>query len=138
MFRRLDENMLVAGQLRPKDMETIKTAGVTMIVNNRPDGEEPGQPSSAEIEAAARLAGLDYRSIPVGPGGLGRAQVEAMAAAIDDAEGAILAYCLSGTRSTFLWALARADRGEDGDILIAKAAGAGYDIGPIANVLKAR
>ena len=39
-----------------------------MIVNNRPDGEEPGQPAGDEIKAAAEAAGLDYRHIPVAGG----------------------------------------------------------------------
>ncbi|MDT9599612.1 protein tyrosine phosphatase family protein [Sphingosinicella rhizophila] len=134
MFRRLDAHMLVSGQLRPDDMAAAKAQGVGMIVNNRPDGEAPGQPTGAEIEAAARRAGIDYRFIPVA-GGLSHDQIEAMARALEDAEGQLLAYCTSGTRSTFLWALAEARRGAQGAALVAKAAEAGYDLSPIAHLL---
>jgi uncharacterized protein (TIGR01244 family) len=137
MFRRLDEHMLVAGQLVPDDVETARRAGVTMIVNNRPDGEEPGQPAGAEIAAAAEAAGLDYRFIPIA-GGFSPGQVEAMAEALDGASGPVLAFCRSGTRSTYLWALARAGRGETGTALIGKAAAAGYDLGPIAVLIGGR
>ena len=105
--QRLDDRVFVAGQIGPEDMAEIAALGVTMIVNNRPDGEEPGQPTGAEIEAAARAAGLDYRHIPVA-GGIAPEQIEAMAEALDEAEGTLLAFCRSGTRSTYLWALARA------------------------------
>jgi uncharacterized protein (TIGR01244 family) len=47
----------------------------------------------------------------------------------------VLAFCRSGTRSTFLWALARASQGEDGEELIRKAANAGYDLSPIRRLL---
>ena len=104
MFRRLSETVLVADhQIRPDEMEAVAAAGVALIVNNRPDGEEPGQPTSAEIERAALAAGLRYRHIPVA-GGIGPDEVAAMAAAMD--EGKLLAFCRSGTRSTLLWAMA--------------------------------
>jgi len=132
-MRRLDETSFVADrQIRPADIPALAAAGIRLIVNNRPDGEEPGQPASAEIEAAARAAGLDYRFIPVA-GGLPAAQAEAMAEALE--AGPLLAFCRSGTRSTYLWAIARASRGADPNTLIAQAAEADYDLRPIARWL---
>jgi uncharacterized protein (TIGR01244 family) len=130
MFRQIDERTWVAGQIQPEDLLEAKAAGVTMIVNNRPEGEEAGQPPAAEIEAAARAAGLGYRHIPVASG-FSASQVAEMAAALEEAEGPVLAFCRSGTRSTFLWALARAQAGDDGEELMRKAAAAGYDLTPI-------
>jgi uncharacterized protein (TIGR01244 family) len=127
--------MLVAGQVLPEQLETLREAGVAMIVNNRPDGEEPGQPTSMEMEEAARAAGLDYRYVPVA-GGFSADQVMAMGEALDAAEGAVLAFCRSGTRSTFLWALARAEKGDAGEELMRKAQAAGYDLSPIAGYLR--
>jgi uncharacterized protein (TIGR01244 family) len=133
-FRQLDDRTFVAGQIGADDVAEAKALGVTTIVNNRPDGEEPGQPTSAEIEAAARAAGLDYRHIPIA-GGFSLDQVEAMAAALDEADGKSLAYCRSGTRSTFLWALARKARGGDGAEIMRQAAAAGYDLSPLEALL---
>jgi uncharacterized protein (TIGR01244 family) len=135
LFRPLDEKVLVAGQIDQADVARAAAAGVTMIVNNRPDGEEPGQPDGASIESAARSAGLDYVHIPVA-GGLSADQVEAMADAIDTAPGKLLLFCRSGTRSTFLWALARARRGADGERLAEQAADAGCDLSSILPHLK--
>lgn len=132
-MRKLDETAFVSvRQLAVDDIDEAAASGIRLIVNNRPDGEEPGQPSSAEIEAAARAAGLDYRHIPVA-GGFPPEQVEAMAQALD--QGPVLAFCRSGTRSTFLWALARAARGAPAEESVAAAAAAGYDLRPLRALL---
>jgi uncharacterized protein (TIGR01244 family) len=130
-YRQLDEKTLVAGQIAPEDVPHLAAQGVTMIINNRPDGEEPGQPAAVDVEAAAAAAGIAYRHIPVGTSGLSANQVNAMTEALDALPGRTLAFCRSGTRSTYLWALARAKTGADADDLTRKAAAAGYDLTPI-------
>jgi uncharacterized protein (TIGR01244 family) len=130
----VDSDTRVAGQILPEQMEALKASGVAMIVNNRPDGEEPGQPLSIEVETAARAAGLDYRHIPVR--GLSEQQIEAMEDALDAAQGPVLAFCKSGTRSIFLWALARSRKGDAADELMRKAVAAGYNLTPIAAYLQ--
>ena len=130
-FRQLTENVLVSPQLALKDVTAAAAAGVALIVNNRPDGEEPSAPQGDEIAAAAAAAGLNYVAIPIGHSGFSEPQVDAMIAALEQAEGPILAYCRSGTRSTFLWALAAAKQGEAPDTIARAAAQAGYDISPI-------
>ena len=130
-FRRLSDAVLASPQITPDDIAEAKSSGVTLIVNNRPDGEEAGQPSGAEIEAAARRAGIDYRAIPVTSAGFSEPQVAAMREALDGTDGTVLAYCRSGTRSTFLWSLAQAKAGFDPDAIARSAAEAGYDVSPI-------
>jgi uncharacterized protein (TIGR01244 family) len=127
MFIRLTENVAVAGQIAPADIATAAAQGFTAIVNNRPDGEDYGQPPCAEMRAAAAAAGVDYTAIPIGHG-FTRAQVTEMAAVLTAATGPILAFCRSGTRSTNLWALAEASRGGDAGAIIAAAEGGGYDV----------
>lgn len=130
-FRKLTENVLVSPQLALEDVAAAAAAGVALIVNNRPDGEEPDAPQGDEIEAAAAAAGLNYVAIPVGHAGFSEPQVDAMIAALEQAEGPILAYCRSGTRSTFLWALAAAKQGQDPDTIARTAMQAGYDVSPV-------
>jgi len=134
-FRQLDDKLLVSPQIAPEDIEQAASEGVRLVINNRPDGEAPDQPPGAAIEAAARKAGIDYRAIPVGHGGFSAPQVEATREALDKAEGKALAFCRSGTRSTMLWALAQASKGENPDILAARAQEAGYDLAPIRALL---
>jgi uncharacterized protein (TIGR01244 family) len=130
-FRTLTENILVSPQLTIGDVGAAAAAGVAMIVNNRPDGEEPSAPQGEDIAAAAAAAGMNYISIPIGHSGFSEPQVDAMIAALEQAEGPILAYCRSGTRSTFLWALAAAKQGGDPGTIARAAAQAGYDISPV-------
>lgn len=132
-MKALEPGFYVAGQIAAEEIAMIAAAGVRMIVNNRPDDEEAGQPSGAEIAAAAAAAGLAYRHIPVAQ--LSGDQVQNMAAALEAAEGPVLAFCRSGTRSTYLWALARAAQGTDAESLIEQATAAGYDLTPIARFL---
>jgi uncharacterized protein (TIGR01244 family) len=127
-FAKLDESVYVAGQIAPADVAEAARLGIVSIINNRPDGEQPGQPAGAEIEAAAKAAGLAYVHIPVA-GGISAEQVDAMAEAL--AMRPALAFCRSGTRSAWLWALARAREGADSEALISRAAAAGYDLGPL-------
>jgi uncharacterized protein (TIGR01244 family) len=135
MFRKLDDSISVAGQIDPADVAEAKAQGFAAIINNRPDAEAPGQPTDAEIAAAAQAAGLTYTAIPVDHSGMRADQVEAMAAALQAADGPVLAFCRSGTRSTYLWALARRRLGDDGEALVAKAAAAGYDLAPLRPAL---
>ena len=135
MFRKLDDSISVTGQIAPGDIAEAARQGFTFLINNRPDGEQPGQPTSAEMEAAARAAGLGYAAIPITHAGISEEQVVAMGDALASATGPVLAFCRSGTRSTFAWALARARAGDDGEILTAKAGDAGYDLSPIRGAL---
>ncbi len=134
MFRTIDETLLVAGQIAPEDVATAAAQGVRTIINNRPDGEQPGQPSAATIEAAATAAGLGYVHIPIDHSGFSMEQIEAMTAALAQ-PGPALAFCRSGTRSTFLWALARGLAGDAPAEIAAKAANAGYDVAPLMGMI---
>lgn len=137
MFRRIDDSFSVAPQITPDQVAAAKADGVTMIINNRPDDEEADQTNGAEIAAAAEAAGIGYRAIPVTHAGFSANQLDEMNAALDAAGGQVLAYCRSGTRSTYLWALARAQRGDAPDMLAEKAAAAGYDLLSIRPMLDA-
>ena len=135
MPHQLEEKVLVSGQIDPSDVAQIKALGVTMIVNNRPDGEDAGQPLGADIEDAAQAAGIEYRSVPI-IRGIGPSDVEAMRDAFDScADGKVLVFCRSGTRSTLVWALARNEQGMAREDIEQAAAAAGVDLTPIAHLL---
>lgn len=107
---------------------------MTMIVNNRPDGEDDGQPLAADIEAAAEEAGIAYRHIPIYRG-IGPSDVEAMEQAIDAAGSKLFAFCRSGNRSALAWAVARRAQGASIDDLKAATASAGIDLSPVEHLL---
>ena len=134
MTRQLDDKVLVSGQVRPDEVAALRGEGVTLIVNNRPDGEEPGQPLGVEIEEAAAAAGMDYRSVPI-IRGIGPADADAMRDAISSSRGKVLAFCRSGTRSALAWALAKSEEGMKREEIERRLASAGVDPTPIAHLL---
>jgi uncharacterized protein (TIGR01244 family) len=131
MFRSVTNDLMVSPQIGLDAVAEAKALGVTLIINNRPEGESEDQVPGADIEAAAQAAGLKYVAIPITHSGFSQPQVEAMVAALQGTEGKVLVYCRSGTRSTLLWALAESAQGGDPDSLTNMAAKAGYDVSPV-------
>ena len=129
-FRKVTDRFSVSPQITPDEARRAAAAGVKLIINNRPDGEAPDQPTGAAIEAAARAAGCDYLHLPVA-GRPTPEQARAQADAVAGAGGPVLAFCRSGTRSITTWALGEAAAGRDRAELVRLAAGAGYDLAPI-------
>ena len=107
-FTRLSGQLATAPQVRPEDLREIAASGFVGVINNRPDAEAPDQPSSLEREAAAKRVGLAYWHVPVVPGAMTDKEVRAFAAALAEADGPVLAFCRTGTRSTALWKASQA------------------------------
>jgi uncharacterized protein (TIGR01244 family) len=135
MIRQLDERVMVSGQLAPHEIAGLAEQGVTVLVNNRPDGEEPGQPLAGDIEAAAAEAGIAYRYVPI-VRGIGPSDVETMQEALREAgDGKLLAFCRSGTRSALALGLAKREEGASAEEVHRCLTEAGFDSGPIAHLL---
>jgi uncharacterized protein (TIGR01244 family) len=126
-IRIVTPDFATAPQMTPEDMTEAAARGFKRVINNRPDGEAPGQPTSAEMEAAARAAGLDYVAAPftMPPGA---DHVRQVGEAVRSAPGPVLAFCRSGTRSITAWALSQADAGRDREELVRLGREAGYDL----------
>jgi len=135
MQRQLDDRTLVSGQIRAEEVAGLAEQGVTMLINNRPDGEEADQPLAADIEAAAEAAGISYRHVPI-LRGIGPADVEAMQEALHGAQGGqALAFCRSGNRSALTWALAMRAEGLAREEIEQRVTDAGFNVAPIAHLL---
>ncbi|MEZ5667615.1 MAG: TIGR01244 family sulfur transferase [Alphaproteobacteria bacterium] len=134
-LRRLSDRVSVAPQLTEADIDALAAAGVRAVINNRPDGEAPDQPAGAAIEAAATRHGMVYRHLPVRGGAVDPVTVKAFAEVVDGADGPVVAFCRSGTRSTMVWALSQAGR-QPADAIVAAAAAAGYDMNALRPYLE--
>ncbi len=134
-FKKLSEHIWASPQLTLDDVTEAKSRGFAMIVNNRPEGEADDQTPGAAIADAAAANGMAYRAIPITPGQFGEDQIAQLIDALESAEGPVLAYCRTGTRSTLLWSLAQAKSGMAVDDIAEAAASAGYDVGPVRPVL---
>ena len=132
MFRRLSDTVLVADrQLRPERYRRIR--------RGRRDGDRQQPPRRRGSRASPPSADIEAPRAPPGsttvtsrsPAGSRPDQIEAMAAALAKRPRCSL-FCRSGTRSTYLWALARAQpgHGRRDDRSLEREA-AGYDLSPL-------
>lgn len=130
-FRRVTDDFSTAPQISVADVAEAARLGFRTIINNRPEGESPDQPAGADIEAAAKAAGLAYIALPV-RGGPTPDQVEQTLELLGQVETPVLAFCRSGTRSIVTWSLAQALSGAKGrDELVQLGRGAGYDLSAV-------
>lgn len=134
-FRIVSPDFAVAPQFAREDFAAAAEAGFRTIINNRPDGETPGQLSSAEAEAAALAAGLAYKALPF-TGAPPPNVVAETAELLETARGPVLAYCRTGTRSVTAWAFARALMDGTPDEILGGAARAGYDLERLRPILE--
>jgi len=132
----IDQDLAVASQVTPDDIAAAARDGVRTIMNNRPDGEEPGQLTAAQARQAAEKLGLSYVHIPVQTGTISAADVDAFAKVLKESPKPVLAHCRSGTRCYLLWAATQAIAGKDPAQLVMRAAGDGYDIRVLPDLLR--
>lgn len=129
-IRKINDDISVSPQISIADLPAIKAAGFETIICNRPDGEEPGQPSFAETQQAAQAVGLKTAFLPISSGVFLPEDFMAFRQALQDLPKPILAYCRSGTRSCFLWSGSQIGTLGSDDI-ITSARSAGYDVTPL-------
>lgn len=130
-FRRVTDQLSVSPQIGLDDLKRAADLGFKLVINNRPDGEDPAQPSSAQVEAAAKAAGLQYAYIPV-RGGPTQDQVAEERSILENSEGPVLAFCRSGTRSIVTWSIGQALSGvRSRSDLAALGREAGYDLSSV-------
>ncbi len=133
-MRKLTDDVYVGGQVMPVDMEDLSARGIRTIINNRPEGEMPGQPGNEALEAAAKAAGIAYVWLPMA-GGLSMELIEGSIDAYSGLPGPKLAFCASGMRSVALWCFASVkDNGVDA--VLKTASDAGYNLGHMRGALE--
>jgi sulfide:quinone oxidoreductase len=135
-IRTIDDTLSVAPQMLPEDVAALAAQGFTALICNRPDGEEPGQPTLDAMRDAAQAAGLAFHHIPVAGGLFPPAAVAVFGAIRRSTPGKVLAYCRTGTRAATLDALANI-HGLTAAERIARAHAAGYDLSGLAGRMEA-
>ncbi|WP_274571522.1 TIGR01244 family sulfur transferase [Neisseria leonii] len=136
---RLSDALYTAPQL---DAETVRTAadlGIRSVVCHRPDGEEPDQPSFADIQRLLAAHGIIHsRHQPTAAPHISAADAAAFQALLDELPAPTLAYCRTGTRSSLLWAMTEAAKGRPAEALTAHiAAQSGLNLQPFADRITA-
>ncbi len=133
--KQISPSLSVSGQITKTDISHLKTEGFKTIINNRPDGEEDGQPSSEEIRTLAEEMGMAYVHLPITPGNISDNDIGDFSSAMRSHEGPVLAYCRTGTRAINLWALSLAGN-LSVDAILATASKAGYDLSSLRERLE--
>ena len=132
-IKKITELFSVSPQITKEDVKKIAELGYSVIINNRPDNESDGQPSSDDIKDLALKNGLEYHYIPViSAGNISDDNIEELSNILENQKTPVLAFCRSGTRSTIVWALSqRSSLGQEKVVNCAK--NAGYDIADCLN-----
>ena len=136
-IRQISPELSVAPQITVQEVGAAAAAGYRAVICNRPEGESADQPATAAIREAAAAHGMAFRHIPVIPGDVTDADVDAFAAAMAEMPGPVLAYCRTGTRAATLWALSKAPN-LSADAVLKAAEGAGYDLSAMRPRLEAK
>ena len=102
----LSDNYSVTMQIDPDDVDVFAHDGFRTIVCNRPDGEEYGQPSSASVQEACEKHGIAFHMIPMQGSAVSPEALRQFLDVMENADGPVLGYCRTGTRSAILWQVA--------------------------------
>ena len=126
-LRQVTPRYFVSPQISVEDVPALAEAGFSHVICNRPDTEVPASHQAAAIGAAVEAAGMTFVVNPLTHGTMTPDRTGLQRDTLETAEGKVLAYCASGTRSTVAWTLAHAgDLGAEG--VLKSAAEAGYDL----------
>ena len=124
-------------QIQPEHLADLAEQGIQQIICHRPDGEEIGQPSFADIAEAAADCGIDCHHLPVRGGEFPEDMIAATKKLLENGKNTFM-YCRSGTRSCTIWEAIAAENGDNIDDIINQAAELGYGIGQLRDYLAAR
>lgn len=108
-IKELTENISVSAQIKHSDIADLAKLGFKTVINNRPDREVPFQPRTKTLAARAKKVGITYLYLPVKSGNMTQKNVDDFAAILTKAQGPVLAFCRTGTRSANLWARANTE-----------------------------
>lgn len=125
----------VSPQIDPADVPAIKAAGYTLVICNRPDNEVPPTLQAAAMRSAVESAGLRFEVLPLTHQTMTAENILKQSELVDGAEGPVLAYCASGTRSSVIWALGHAET-LGADAVLEATERAGYNLSGLRPTLE--
>lgn len=137
LFIKITDRFSVASQLSPEAMEQAAKEGFHTVMCNRPDDEEANQPTLDKMAKAATRSGLAFHAVPFDMTSLDRGIIASFEAAIETADGPVLAYCRSGTRCTIAWCVTQRRAGESMANVLATARAAGYELTAQTEIIEA-
>lgn len=101
----LTNNVFIGSQIHAEDIAELKKHNITAVINNRPDSEDPNQPTNQDISLLMQQHHLLYYHIPISGTNVSLEDMHQLVTILNSATGPVFLYCRSGTRSSLLWAL---------------------------------
>ena len=133
-MKNINDHVTVSPQIAISEIATLKAQGFDVVISNRPDGEEIGQPLTADIQAAVEAAGMKFVHLPIVSGQFTQEAADGFGEVVAN-NNKVFAYCRTGTRCAALWALSQAGKASADDILGATSS-AGYDFPQLRGFLE--
>lgn len=127
VMRQLTPSLSACGQLTLSNIQALAELGVKSLICNRPDHEDPEQPSAASLQDYAESLGLEWYFQPVISGQVEDAQGDEFAQLLAKATSPVVAFCRSGARCGMLWALSQRHE-QPGSLLVEHLKSSGYDM----------
>ncbi|MGB4882355.1 MAG: TIGR01244 family sulfur transferase [Neisseria sp.] len=126
----LADQLFIGTQINDaEDIAQITKLGIRTVICNRPDQEEPGQPTFATVQQWLADAGIQNIVLQaVTAPAITAADGAKLEQLLADAEQPVLTYCRTGTRCALLWGFGQAKQGRPVAEIIAAATAAGVDI----------
>ena len=137
MYRELNADITVSGQIETSDIPDLKAAGFSVIVDGRPDAEIPPTHHSSAMLAEAEKAGLAFHYIPMTPGTI-PSEDEANGFLQATGGGKVFAYCGGGPRVIVLASFAAATAGKSVEVILSEARALGMDLSSVRQLLVER
>ncbi|WP_121040432.1 bifunctional sulfur transferase/dioxygenase Blh [Stenotrophomonas rhizophila] len=105
---KINDRLSITAQPDLASFTAFRDQGYVAVINARPDGEDPGQLGNAAERTAAMAAGPSYSFVPVIGEMITEVDIRAFQAAMNEANGPVVAHCKSGKRALTLYALGEA------------------------------
>ena len=131
-MKKVSENFYVSPQIEPSKINGLSKDEFDIVVCNRPDDEEPNQPSKIEISNECQEKSLEFIDLEMVPGDINFETINRTKEILDTNK-KVFAYCRTGTRSITLWAFASCYTKEVVDI-ISEANNAGYELAHLKDI----
>jgi uncharacterized protein (TIGR01244 family) len=136
-LKNIDKDQYISGQITLDILEELGNIGFSLIINNRPDGEELNQVSSKELKIKSESFGINYFDIPFASDTLSKQKIKNFSDLIRNNNKKSLFFCRSGARSSVIWGLASVIHlGKDLDRCMKNIDKAGYDSSILPNMVE--
>ncbi len=124
----LDSYTIVGSQISLDDITKKNFRNFNAIIIARPEGEDLGQPTFANIKLISNGIGVKVYQVPVVSGKITEEDVQAFEALTNKESGPVFIYCRMGHRAASFWAIIKPRRGFLAKELLYIAKKAGYDL----------